>query len=95
MKYKTAKAALAHSLLRGQTLNVKNCFSLFGITNCAREVSRMIEQPFGVSLTRTQRDGQSRYSQKVQWVDYTLNKARQDPKAIAAMQDYITKNTLN
>lgn len=94
MKFKTAKAALAYSLLKGQTINVKNCFSLFGLTNAAREIPRMIERPFNLSVTRTQQEGASRFGQKSVWMDYSLNKARQSPEALQALQSYVEKNTL-
>ena len=69
----TAKAALCSHLLAGHTLNIKNCFSLIGLTNCPREISRMIEQPFGVEVSRVRREGESRYGQAVTWIDYHLN----------------------
>lgn len=85
----TAKAAIAQALLRGKILNVKNCFGLFGITNCARECSRMIERPFGVRLTRTQKEGKSRYGQAVIWVDYSLPQTPENKEGIQKMKDYV------
>jgi hypothetical protein len=87
----TAKAALAKALLDGRVLNVKNCFQTIGLTNCAREISRMIEQPFGVQVSRTQRDGKSRYGQSVLWVDYRLNKTEYNLEGIKKMKEYVNK----
>lgn len=87
----TAKAALAKALLDGRVLNVKNCFETIGLTNCAREVSRMIEQPFGVTVSRTQRDGTSRYGQSVIWVDFRLNFTEYNKPGIEKMKEYVRK----
>lgn len=85
----TAKAALCKALLKGEVLNVKNCFALFGITNCSREISRMIERPFGVKVSRTWKNGVSRYGRVVVWVDFRLNKAKYNLKGIKKMKQYI------
>lgn len=85
----TAKAALCKALLDGRVLNVKNCFETIGLTNCAREISRMIEQPFGVIVSRTHRDGKSRYQQPVQWIDYRLNVTDYNKEGIQKMIEYV------
>lgn len=87
----TAKAALAKALLDGRVLNVKNCFETIGLTNCAREISRMVEQPFGVQVSRAQREGRSRYGQPVVWVDYRLNRTEYNAEGIEKMKKYITE----
>jgi len=88
----TAKAALVKALLNGDVLNVKNCFTKIGLTNCSREVSRMVEQPFGATISRTERTGKSRYGRTVVWIDYRLNRTDYNTDAIKKMQDYIKKN---
>lgn len=86
----TAKAALCMHLLEGHTLNIKNCFSLIGLTNCPREISRMIEKPFGVRVARVHREGKSRYGQSVTWVDYHLNEfVEENKEGIKKMREYI------
>ncbi len=87
----TAKAALCKYLLEGQVLNIKNCFTLIGLTNCPREISRMIEQPFGVEVSRTPRNGESRYGQAVTWVDYRLNKTDHNKEGIEKMRNYLAE----
>ena len=88
----TAKAALVKAFLNGDILNVKNCFTKIGLTNCSREVSRMVEQPFGAMVSRTERKGKSRYGRTVNWIDYRLNKTEYNKEAIKKMQDYIKKH---
>lgn len=87
----TAKAALIKLLLDGHVLNVKNCFTLVGLTNCSREISRMIEAPFGVEVSRTPMTGQSRYGQSVQWVNYRLNKSEHNKEGIEKMRKYLAE----
>lgn len=87
----TAKCALAKALLDGRVLNVKNCFETIGLTNCAREVSRMIEKPFGVIVSRTKMEGKSRYGQPVVWYNYRLNSTPYNKEGIQKMREYVSK----
>lgn len=91
----TSKAALCVHLLRGETLNIKNVFSQIGLTNCPREISRMIEKPFGVNVTRTHREGKSRYGQAVVWVDYKLEKTNENLEGIEKMKEYVNSQKTN
>lgn len=90
----TAKAALALALLEGRVLNVKNCFKTIGLTNIAREIPRMIEKPFGVTVSRTPRTGYNQYKQPIVWVDYRLNTAQHNINGIEAMRTYVKSVSL-
>lgn len=85
----TSKAALAMALLEGRVLNVKNCFKEIGLTNIAREIPRLIEDPFDVQVSRTPKEGKNRYDQPVKWVDYRLNKSDYNKEGIQKMKEYI------
>ena len=85
----TAKAALAKALLDGRVLNVKNCFEMISLTNCAREISRMIEKDFGVEVSRTHMEGKSRYGQPITWVNYRLNHTEYNKEGIQKMREYV------
>jgi len=87
-----AKAALAMALLRGEVVNVKTCFKDFGYTNCAREIGRSIEKPFGVMVSRTNKSGKSRYKVDCWWVDYRLNFTEYNKSGIEKMRQYIKKH---
>ncbi len=89
----TAKAALCKLLLDGRVLNIKNCFTLVGLTNCPREISRMIEQPFSVVVSRTNMSGESRYGQAVTWVNYRLNSSEHNKEGIEKMKAYVLEQT--
>lgn len=92
-KRMTAKAALCSHLLAGHTLNIKNCFTLIGLTNCPREISRMIEKPFGVKVDRVRREGESRYGQPVTWIDYHLNAfIERNKEGVELMKKYVQEN---
>lgn len=85
----TSKAALAQALIKGHVINIKNAFHLFGITNAPREVSRSIEKAFGVTITRTLREGKSRYGQPCVWMDYSLEPTEANAQGITKMINYI------
>lgn len=87
----TSKAALAKALLDGKVVNIMNGFKLFGITNVPREIGRSIERAFGVEVSRTQRDGETRYGQPCNWVDYRLNRTEYNQEGIKKMKDYVAK----
>lgn len=89
----TAKAALAKMFLDGRVVNVRNTFEYTGLTNCAREVSRMIEQPFGVVVSRTRMEGKSRYGQPCTWVNYFLNSSPHNIDGIKKMKEYVKEQT--
>jgi hypothetical protein len=86
----TAKAALCLAFLEGRVINIKNCFETIGLTNAPREVSRMVEKPFGVTISRHRMTGKSRYGQEVTWFNYRLNKdAAYNQEGIQKMRDYV------
>lgn len=87
------KAALCQALLDERVLNIKNCFKLIGLTNCPREISRMIEQPFGVMVSRTPMEGKTRYGNRCVWVNYKLNKTEYNLPGIEKMRQYVKENT--
>ena len=91
----TAKAALCYALLDGKVLNVKNCFETIGLTNCSREISRMVEKDFGVEVSRVPMEGYSKYGQKVTWVNYRLNRTKQNQPGIQKMVEYVQKNIVS
>lgn len=87
----TAKCALAQALLDGRVINIKNCFETIGLTNAPREISRMIEKPFGVIVSRIRKEGKSRYGQPVCWVNYRLNVTDYNKEGVAKMREYVRK----
>lgn len=88
----TARVALVKALLDGRVINIKNCFKEIGLTNCPREVSRMVEKPFGVKVSRTPRKGKNRYGGEVTWFDYKLNRTDYNMEGIIKMERYVEEN---
>ena len=90
-----AKTALLKILLNGETVNVKTCFRDTGLTNCAREVSRMVEKPFGVNLDREQIVSKSRYGCTVTYFNYKLPRNNENHHGITLIARYILENNGN
>lgn len=91
----TAKAALCLALLEGRVLNVSNCFKELGLSNIAREIPRMVENPFGVVVSRVPKAGKSRYGQPVSYVNYRLNTSEHNLEGIEKMRLYCKKHGAN
>lgn len=91
----TAKAALCKALLSGRVVNIKNGVINFGITNIPREIGRSVERSFGVKVSRTPREGKSRYKQHITWVDYRLDKTPYNQDGIKKMMDYVSQQSKN
>lgn len=85
----TSRAALCMALLEGRVLNVKNVFENVGLTNCSREISRMIEKPFGVKVSKYPTEGKNRYGQRVSWYNYFLVHTKANKSGIKKMRQYI------
>lgn len=87
-----AKSALIKELLDGKTITIMTCFRTIGLTNLPREISRMVEQPFGVIVSRTRKEGKSRYGSDITWFEYRLNKTDYNREGIQKMRDYLAEN---
>lgn len=87
----TQKAAIAKSLLKGEVLSIMNGFKWFGCTNVPREIGRSIEREFGVQVSRTSKEGKSRYEQSVNYYEYRLNRTEYNREGIAKMEAYISE----
>lgn len=87
----TSKAALCKALLEGKVVNIKNGFHLFGITNVPREIGRSVERYFKVEVSRTEREGTTKYKQPCTWVDYRLNRTEYNQDGIKRMKDYVAE----
>lgn len=87
-----AKSALIKELLDGKTISIMTCFRTIGLTNLPREVSRMVEIPFGVNVSRTRKEGQSRYGSNITWFEYRLNRTDYNKEGIQKMREYLAKN---
>lgn len=89
----TAKAALCMAFLEGRILNVSNCFKEIGLSNIGREVPRMVEEPFGITISRVARKGRCRYGQAVSYTDYRLNRdAPYNQAGIVLMREYVKEH---
>lgn len=87
----TQKAAIAKSLLKGEVLSIMNGFRWFGCTNIPREIGRSIEREFGVQVSRTRKEGTSRYEQPVSYFEYRLNRTEYNKEGITKMEAYVSE----
>lgn len=89
----TQKAALCMALLKGEVLSIMVGFKWFSVTNVPREVSRQIEQPFGVAISRTKKEFISKYGQSGYYFEYRLNRTEYNLPGIEKMEEYIKEVT--
>lgn len=84
-------AHIAMSLLHGDVLSIMNAFNAFGCTNLPREISRSIEQKFGVTVSRVERKHVTRYGHVGYYYEYRLNKSKHNLQGIKKMEKYIAE----
>lgn len=94
MKFKTRIAAVLNSLLQGETLSIMDGFHRFGVTNLSRELSRSIEQPMGIILTRTKIVHNPKHGHAVWYYQYHLTKCRQTKEALNKAWKYVDENLI-
>lgn len=92
-KFKTQLAAIAHSLLKGDVLSIKNGFDYFGCTNIPREISRGIEKKFLVKITRQPTSFKSRYGKSGIYFKYFLADNLFNKDGIEVMKKYVKENS--
>lgn len=87
----TQICAICISLLKGDTLTIGDGFYKFHCTNLPRELSRSVEQKFGVVVSRDKVDFESKYDNKPgYYYRYRLNRIEANTEGIKKMQDYIS-----
>lgn len=92
----TQIAAICHSLLQGEVLSIMTAFKQFNCTNLPREISRSVEQKFGVQISRTKRNFVSTYGEPGFYYQYRLNRsAEYNQIGIEKMREYVTNNLGN
>lgn len=82
----TRQQALISHLLQGGKLSIMSSYKLFGICHISREVRRLIEIPFNVELTRTWKEGKTKYGSHCNWLEYTLTANKMNAKGIKEMR---------
>lgn len=88
----TQRAAIAKALLSGKVLSTMTAFQDLFCTNLPREISRGIEKPFGLTISRDRVDFVSTYGQNGFYYRYRLNQTPQNAEGIKKMVQYIAEN---
>jgi len=92
-KKMTLTAALAKSLLSGEVLSIMDGFKRFGCTNIPRELSRSIEQKFGVIISKTPTEFTSQFGHKGSYFRYHLNQTEYNKEGIEKMREYVKQHS--
>jgi hypothetical protein len=86
----TQICAIAIALLNGDTMTIADGYHKFHCTNLSRELSRSIEQKFGVIISKDKKEFKSIYDEKPgYYFRYRLNKTYENKDGMERMRDYI------
>lgn len=85
----TQTAAICNALLEGKTLSIMNGFKLFSCTNLPRELSRSVEQKFGIRITKSPTKFVSKYGQAGVYYQYRLDRTEENLEGIEKMKQYV------
>jgi len=94
MQFKTKTAAISHALLQGEVITIMDGFKRFGISNAPRELSRQVEQKFGVVISKVKKETKSDFGHCGYYFEYRLNKTPMNKEGIKKMWDYIDENLI-
>lgn len=87
----TAKSAICKALLSGRVITIKTGFNEFGVTNLPREISRMIEKEFKVTVSKDRATDLSRWGVPRTYFRYRLNRTELNLPGIRLMEEYVEK----
>ncbi len=87
----TQTAAICKALLEGKTLSIMTAFQMFSCTNLPRELSRSVEQKFGVIVSKVSVKFTSKYGQGGHYFQYRLNKTEYNKPGIEKMREYLAE----
>jgi len=90
----TRQQALATYLLSGKSLSIRNAYAYFGVSNVSREMIRMIEKPFKLQLTRTWKEGKTKYGMPCKGVEYSLSNTKLNAAGIKALKQLVSKREI-
>jgi GrpB-like predicted nucleotidyltransferase (UPF0157 family) len=87
--FMTQIAAICLALLQGEVLTIGSGFNKLHCTNLPRELSRSVEQKFGVEISRDKTAFKSVYNGKPgYYFRYRLNRTEKNAPGIAKMVEY-------
>lgn len=86
----TQICAIAIALLNGDTMTIADGFHKFHCSNLPRELSRSIEQKFGVIISKDKKEFKSIYDERPgYYYRYRLNKSDVNKEGIERIREYI------
>ena len=93
-KFKTKTASICYSLLQGDVITIMDGFKRFLISNAPRELSRQVEQKFGVKISRVRKETKSESGHSGHYFEYRLNNTPMNKDGIKKMWDYVNENLI-
>lgn len=84
-------AYICKALLKGEVLTIMDGFHRFYVTNLPREISRDVEQKFGVQISRDRVDFMTEIGVPGFYFRYRLNASGPNEEGIQRMRNYISK----
>lgn len=91
--FMNAKTAICSALLQDRVISIRTGFVEFSVTNLPREISRQVEKPFNVQVSKTRKIGKTRWGVDCSWFEYRLNRTEYNADGIAKMIEYVKANT--
>ena len=91
-KQETQLSAICKALLAGDVLSIMDGFSRFHCTNVPREISRGVEQKFGVVVSRTPVKHKSEFNHIGVYFQYRLNRTKHNAEGIKKMAKYVLEH---
>lgn len=89
----TQIGVICQALIKGRVLSQMDGFKEFACTNISREISRSVEQKFGVSVERIRVDYTSKYGHTGIYFKYKLDVLKEENlKGVELMKQYIEDN---
>lgn len=92
----TQICAICIALLKGDVLTIGDGFNRFNCTNLPRELSRSVEQKFGVEISKTKVNFKSKFDNKPGYFyKYRLNRTEYNAEGISKMTAYCVEQSKN
>jgi hypothetical protein len=91
----TQIAAICIALLKGEVLTIGSGFNKLHCSNLPREISRSVEQKFGVTISKDKTPFKSVYDDKPgYYFRYRLNRTPANAEGVAKMTEYVMSQSI-
>jgi hypothetical protein len=89
------KCALIKSLLKGDVIDVSNSIRLTGLSNPSRELGRMVERAFNVTVEREKINTKDQWGNHAMYFKYRFNPFKKENKeGTKKMVQYVKEHSV-